>query len=113
MAISANGGSNGLLWASTPLAEDAFVKVVRGAFWVFDANSLQLLWSTAEKEPEDNFNYAKFCPPTVANGKVYLATFSDKLNVYGLAAPRPEALPEWAATGKPPKKSHGHGRMGK
>jgi hypothetical protein len=33
--------------------------------------------------------FAKFCPPVVANGKVYLATFKDgmganKLNVYGL-----------------------------
>ncbi len=33
-------------------------------------------------------NFAKFVPPTIANGKVYLATFSNKLNVYGLL-PRP------------------------
>ena len=24
-------------------------------------------------------NFAKFCPPTIANGKVYLATFSNQL----------------------------------
>ena len=29
-------------------------------------------------------NYAKFNCPTIANGKVYLATFSNKLVVYGL-----------------------------
>jgi len=29
-------------------------------------------------------HFAKYCPPTVANGKVYLATFSSQLNVYGL-----------------------------
>jgi hypothetical protein len=28
--------------------------------------------------------FAKYCPPTIANGKVYLATFSDRLDVYGL-----------------------------
>jgi hypothetical protein len=35
-------------------------------------------------EPEDSFDFAKYVPPTVANGKVYLATFSNRLNVYGL-----------------------------
>ncbi len=28
--------------------------------------------------------YAKFVPPTVVNGKVYLATDSLQVNVYGL-----------------------------
>jgi hypothetical protein len=31
-----------------------------------------------------NSNFAKFCPPTVANGKVYVATFSRQLCIYGL-----------------------------
>ena len=33
-------------------------------------------------------NYAKFSCPTIANGKVYLATFSNKLMVYGLTTLR-------------------------
>jgi hypothetical protein len=28
--------------------------------------------------------YAKFAPPTIANGRVYLPTFSNKVIVYGL-----------------------------
>jgi len=32
-------------------------------------------------------NYAKFAPPTIANGKAYLATFSNQLLVYGLLPP--------------------------
>jgi hypothetical protein len=28
--------------------------------------------------------FAKFAPPTVVNGKVYVPTFSEKLAVYGL-----------------------------
>jgi len=33
---------------------------------------------------DDMGNFAKFCPPTIANGKVYLSTFSNQLVVYGL-----------------------------
>jgi PKD repeat protein len=43
------------------------------------------LWNSQQVSARDSVgNYAKFCPPTVANGKVYLATFSSRLNVYGL-----------------------------
>jgi len=40
------------------------------------------LWST--ERLGENWSFAKFCCPTVANGKVYLATFSDQVRVYGL-----------------------------
>ena len=29
-------------------------------------------------------SWGKWCPPTIANGKVYLATFDNLLNVYGV-----------------------------
>jgi len=108
LSVSANGNQNGLLWANLPLKDDAFVQIVRGTMKVFDANTLEQLWSTDKNDPEDIFNFAKYCPPTIANGKVYLATFSDKLNVYGPAAP-PHPAPSWTNTGKQIKKSHGHG----
>jgi len=109
LSISANGNRDGLVWATTPLNQDALVQVVRGTLRVFDANTLEELWSTDKKTPEDIFSFAKNCPPTIANGKVYLATFSDKLNVYGLV-PRAAALPSWTTSGKPIKKGKGHGR---
>ena len=47
------------------------------------------LWNSEQLSARDTVgNFAKFVPPTVANGKVYLATFSNRLNVYGLL-PRP------------------------
>ena len=70
-----------------PAQDDAWVEIVRGTLRAFDADTLQLLWSTDANEPADNFDFAKYVPPTVANGKVYLATFSDRLNVYGLHSP--------------------------
>jgi hypothetical protein len=110
LSTSANGGDNGLLWATSPLSDDAFVQVVRGDLRVFDANTLEQLWSADKNTPDDVFNFAKYCSPTVANGKVYLPTFSDKLNVYGLVPPGLPA-PPWTTTGKKPRKGHGHGRM--
>jgi len=53
----------------------------------FEADALELLWSRDRDEPADNLDFAKNVPPTIANGKVYLATFSDRLNVYGLHSP--------------------------
>ena len=39
----------------------------------------------AHLDPKDALGgNAKFAPPTVANGKVYTATFSGKLLCYGL-----------------------------
>lgn len=110
LSVSANLDRDGLLWASTPFDSDALVATVRGNFRVFDANTLEPLWSTAKNDPADQFNFAKYCPPTVANGKVYLATFSDQLYVYGLMKAKP-IRPDWTTKGKMPQKGHGHGRM--
>jgi outer membrane protein assembly factor BamB len=87
LSISANGQNDGILWAAIPYEDDAWVEIVRGTLRAFSADTLQLLWSTDRDDPADNFDFAKNVPPTVANGKVYLATFSDRLNVYGLHSP--------------------------
>jgi len=87
LSISANLQEHGLLWSAMPLEDDAFVQTVRGTLRVFNAETLELLWSSDGQEPDDHFDFAKYVPPTIANGKVYLATFSDRLNVYGLHSP--------------------------
>ena len=94
LSVSANGQDDGILWAAIPYKDDAWVEIVRGSLRAFDANTLQLLWSTDANEPADNFDFAKYVPPTVANARVYLPTFSDRLNVYGLNAPGAAASPK-------------------
>jgi len=43
------------------------------------------LWNNKQNAARDGAGtYAKFSPPTIANGHVYLPTFSNKVVVYGL-----------------------------
>jgi outer membrane protein assembly factor BamB len=87
LSISANGTRDGILWAAIPYENDAWVEIVRGSMRAFRADTLELLWSTDGNDMADNFDFAKNVPPTIANGKVYLATFSGRVNVYGLHSP--------------------------
>jgi len=59
---------------------------VPGIVRAFDATDVSKeLWNSQQNADRDDIgNYAKFCPPIVANGKVYVATFSGQLQVYGL-----------------------------
>jgi hypothetical protein len=51
-----------------------------------------------EDAPENIFDFTKYYPTIICNGRVYLATFSDRLNVYGLVPP-PASLPSWGRPG--------------
>ena len=88
LTISANGTKDGILWAALPLHDDAWIDVVRGALRAFritpDGKTLDPVWTSFCADKDDRFNFAKYVPPTVANGMVYLATFSGFVSVYGL-----------------------------
>jgi hypothetical protein len=87
MSLSADGSrtATGILWATTPRAGDANQMVVPGAFYAFDAEDLSLLWSSATNPGDDTYSMAKGTAPTVANGKVYVASISRIVSVYGLS----------------------------
>jgi hypothetical protein len=88
LSISANGtnAGSGIVWASHQLGGNANQAVRPGILRAFNAqNVTNELWNSELVSARDSVgNFAKFCPPTVANGKVYLATFSGRLDVYGL-----------------------------
>ncbi|HVX51267.1 MAG TPA: discoidin domain-containing protein, partial [Chitinophagaceae bacterium] len=64
---------------------DANQSVRPGILRAVDATDVtKELWNSANDVNDDPGNYAKFNCPTIANGKVYLATFSNQLVVYGL-----------------------------
>jgi hypothetical protein len=106
LSISANGSGStaqpgtGILWAAMPYSGDANGTTgapVPGALYALDATDLtKELWDSQMNSARDSVgNYAKFVPPTVVNGKIYLATFSNSgtavepasLVVYGLITP--------------------------
>ena len=95
MTISADGSKKGtgIVWASRPFLEDANRQTVAGIFEAYDAEDVsKLLWSSENNPDRDRVgSFAKFNPPLVANGKVYLATFSGQLVVYGLLPKAPAA----------------------
>jgi len=88
LSLSANGNQSGVVWASAPRSGDANAGVAPGIVYAFDASNLSHeLWDSRQNSARDDVgSYAKFTPPTIANGKVYVPTFSNQLVVYGLMA---------------------------
>jgi hypothetical protein len=86
LTISANGAQNGILWATLPLSQNANNMTVAGVVRAFDATDVSKeLWNSEQNSARDSVgNFAKFNPPTVVNGKVYVGSFSGQLAVYGL-----------------------------
>ncbi len=88
LSLSSNGSQpgTGILWISHVATGNANNAVVPGVLQAFDATDVtHELWNSNWSSKRDSVGkFAKFVPPTIANGKVYMATFSNKLNVYGL-----------------------------
>ena len=71
-AVSANGNTDGIVW------------VLNGNLYAFDAISLRLLYASNQAGSRDKFPaLAHFATPTIANGKVYVAT-QNSLEAFGL-----------------------------
>src|SRR5262249_16319283 len=93
LSLSANGtnAGTGIIWASVNTTSSANQATVAGTLHAYDAQNVgRELWHSDMIPSRDAVgNFAKYVAPTVANGKVYLATFSNRLNVYGLLPPLP------------------------
>ena len=87
LTVSSNGATagTGIVWASHPLSGDANQQLRPGSLDAYDARDVRkLLWSSSQFPRDDVGLFAKFNNPVVANGKVYMATFSSQIRVYGL-----------------------------
>jgi hypothetical protein len=98
VSISANGNKDGILWAAIHATGDSWHESRPGVLHAYDADTVgHELWNSLQNaERDDCHNYSKMAPPTIANGRVYLASFgientgTGQLCVYGLL---PKRLP--------------------
>lgn len=88
ISVSSNGSADGtgIVWASYASSGDAEHTVSPGILRAFDARDVtKELWNSSQNGTADQpGSYAKFSSPTIANGHVYLPTFSNQVVVYGL-----------------------------
>lgn len=89
VTVSSDGSKagTGVLWATIPSMGDSWHATADGMLYAFDASDIsKVLWNSEDNQDgKDTLGtYAKFSPPVVANGRVYVATFDQKIMVYGL-----------------------------
>jgi hypothetical protein len=91
LVVSSNGTTpnTAVVWGAYPTQGNANSAIVPGALVAYDATVVvkgklkQLFHSDASPATKVG-NFAKYATPVVANGKVYVATFSNKVVQYGL-----------------------------
>jgi hypothetical protein len=85
LSISANGETpgTGIVWVTMPFQSNANHNVVRGVLRALDASDIsnKELWNSENVGAESDHLgfFAKYCPPTIANGKVYVPTFQEEI----------------------------------
>ena len=90
LAVSSNGDDpkSAIVWAATPEGSVAWLR--RGHLTAYAATSegvFRKLWSDLDQaDAEGEHAWAKFSQPLVANGRVYLPTYSGAVMVYGLVS---------------------------
>jgi hypothetical protein len=84
LTVSSNGDGQGIVWATINGQGDADHRVPPGILVAVNATTLTQLWSSNVNAQRDDFGLlAKWVPPLVVNGKVYVATSSDQVVAYG------------------------------
>src|SRR2546421_10040092 len=96
-------GTNAILWETIPWSADANHQTVSGVLRAFDPSTGVEIYNSYQVLSRDDYgSFAKNPSPVVANGKVYVPTFSGHLAVYGLGVtPPPPPPPTPLSQGKP------------
>jgi len=94
LVVSSNGTKpgTGVVWGAYPVLGNANNEIVDGALVAYDATTaangtMKQLFHSDAKAANKLGKFAKFSTPVVANGMVYVGTFSNKVVQYGLWRP--------------------------
>lgn len=103
LALSANGDAagSGIVWSFAVAKGNSDTNQTPGWISAYNAENVATqLWSSLTNRARDDVGLtSKFLPPTVVNGKVYVAGASDQVVVYGLLP----ASPGFIITAQPGK----------
>ena len=92
LSLSASGDKDGILWAAIHATGDSWHESRPGVLYAYEADDIRHeLWNSLQRAGRDDCGkYSKMAPPTIANGRVYLASFGSEnvgtgqFYVYGL-----------------------------
>ena len=94
LTLSADGGKNGVIWATAPLMGDANLEPVPGVIRAYDAAQFEPTTANSNGVPRmrllwqlTGFTFSKFCPPVVADGRLLVPTYDGRVDVYVLNQP--------------------------
>ena len=98
VSLTADGSKTGtgIVWAVVPLNGDANrQRGVGGIVLALDAEDVsQTLWTSERVAARDRLGlFAKFVPPTIAGGKLFVATYGDNEPLRTYAGDRPVQFP--------------------
>ena len=89
VVISANGNdpASGIVWALTPGGNGHWLRPGHLRAYSaadFSSGAFKLLWTDDDPSSRDaGYAWAKFSQPLIANGRVYVPTYSGSVIVYG------------------------------
>jgi hypothetical protein len=92
VTVSSDGAraSSGVVWATVGTSKSADHGNADGTLYAFNAETLAELWNSEVNAPRDRMGtLVKFVPPVVVDGKVYVASYDNAVNVYGLMGGHP------------------------
>jgi len=87
LSLSASGSiaGTGIVWGAHPTSQNAVAASVPGTLRAFDAQDVSReLWNSDMVAADALGKFGKFAAPTISNGKVFVATQSNQVLVYGL-----------------------------